>query len=98
MAHNTDPFYKLYPNLCAGLTTAGTAGACNAANGFPNGSNSAEYAAWSWGISRLIDGIQMVATQATNPLPLDTGHSAVTGCSYAGKMAMWAALLTSELP
>jgi hypothetical protein len=95
--HNADPFYKLYPNLCAGLTTAGTAGACNAANGFPNGSNSAEYAAWSWGISRLIDAIQIVATQATNPLPLDTGHSAVTGCSYAGKMAMWGGALDERI-
>jgi hypothetical protein len=95
--HNTDPFYKLYPNLCAGLTTAGTAGACNAANGFPNGSNSGEYAAWSWGISRLIDGIQIAAQQATNPLSLDTGHSAVTGCSYAGKMAMWSGALDERI-
>ncbi len=95
--HNTDPFYKLYPNLCAGLTTAGTAGACNAANGFPNGSNSAEYAAWSWGISRLIDGIEIAAQAATNPLPLDTGHSAVTGCSYAGKMAMWGGALDERI-
>ena len=96
--HNTDPFYKLYPNLCAGLTTgAAGSGACNAANGFPNGSNSAEYAAWSWGISRLIDGIQIVANQATNPLPLDTGHSAVTGCSYAGKMALWTGALDERV-
>jgi hypothetical protein len=95
--HNTDPFYKLYPNLCAGLTTVGTAGACNAANGFPNGSNSGEYAAWSWGISRLLDGLQKVATQPTNPLPLDTGHSAVTGCSYAGKMAMWGGALDERV-
>jgi len=95
--HNTDPFYVLYPNLCAGLTTDGTAGACNAANGFPNGSNSAEYAAWSWGISRLIDGIQIATHDDTNPLPLDTGHSAVTGCSYAGKMAMWGGALDERI-
>ena len=95
--HNTDPFYKLYPNLCAGLTTVGTTGACNAANGFPNGSNSGEYAAWSWGISRLIDGIQIAAQAATNPIPLDTGHSAVTGCSYAGKMAMWGGALDERI-
>jgi hypothetical protein len=56
VAHNTDGFFKLYPTLCAGLTTgaAGT-GACDAANGFPNGSNSTEYAAWSYGIRRVID-------------------------------------------
>jgi glucuronyl esterase-like protein len=89
VAHNKDGFFKLYPTLCAGITTgaAGT-GACNAANGFPNGSNSTEYAAWAYGISRVIDGIEMVAAQANTPLPLDTTHSAATGCSYAGKMAL----------
>jgi len=81
--HVTDPFYKLYPEYCAGT--------CNASNGYPNGSNSGEYAAWSWGVSRLIDGIQQAAAATTNPLPLDTTHSATTGCSYAGKMAMWSA-------
>jgi hypothetical protein len=87
--HTTDAFYKLYPNLCAGT--------CGAAQGFPNGQNSAQYAAWSWGISRLIDGIQIVATQPTNPLPLDTTHSSVTGCSYAGKMAMWGGALDERI-
>ena len=83
--HTTDGFYTLYPNLCAGT--------CTAAQGFPNGQNSGEYAAWSWGISRLIDGIEMVSAPTYSgtggPLPLDTTHSAVTGCSYAGKMAMF---------
>jgi hypothetical protein len=88
-AHNNDGFFKLYPTLCAGITTgAAGSGACNPANGFPNGSNSTEYAAWSYGISRVIDGIEMVAAQANTPLPLDTTHSATTGCSYAGKMAL----------
>jgi hypothetical protein len=89
VAHNNDGFFKLYPTLCAGITTgAAGSGACDAANGFPNGSNSTEYAAWSFGISRVIDGIEMVAAQANTPLPLDTRHSATTGCSYAGKMAL----------
>ena len=88
-SHVADPFYQLYPEYCAGY--------CNASNGYPNGSNHGQYASWSWGISRLIDGIQIVATQATNPLPLDTGHSAVTGCSYAGKMAMWGGALDERI-
>jgi hypothetical protein len=93
--HNSDGFYKLYPTLCAGLTTgAAGSGACNAANGFPNGSNSAEYAAWSWGISRLIDGIE-IASQVN--LPLDTTHTVITGCSYAGKMAMWGGALDERI-
>ncbi len=88
-AHNTDPFYTLYPEYCAGV--------CNSSNGYPNGSNHGQYAAWSWGISRLIDGIQIASQGTTNPLPLDTGHSAVTGCSYAGKMAMWGGALDERI-
>jgi hypothetical protein len=75
-AHTSDPFYVLYPELCAGVCT-GT-------------SNSGEYAAWSWGVSRLIDGMEIAARQAVNPLPIDMKHLAVTGCSYAGKMALFA--------
>lgn len=75
--HSNDPFYQLYPELCAG-TCNGTV------------SNSGQYAAWSWGVSRLIDGIEIAARQAANPLPLDVGHVGATGCSYAGKMALFA--------
>lgn len=79
--HNTDPFYVLYPEYCAGV--------CNASNGYPNGANHGQYGAWTWGVSRLIDAIQMASQSTTNPLPLDTAHSATSGCSYAGKMALW---------
>lgn len=75
--HSADPFYQLYPELCAGT--------CNG-----NTSNSGQYAAWAWGVSRLIDGIEIASHQATNPLPIDVKHIAVTGCSYAGKMALFA--------
>ena len=44
------------------------------------------YSAWSWGISRLIDGLELVSSD----LPVDLGHLAVTGCSFAGKMALFA--------
>lgn len=75
--HSTDPFYQLYPELCAGT--------CNG-----KVSNSGLYAAWSWGASRLIDGIEIASHQATNPLPIDVKHLATAGCSYAGKMALFA--------
>lgn len=52
--------------------------------------NAGQYAAWSWGVSRLIDGLQIAAKQAALPLPIDTRRLAVTGCSYAGKMALFA--------
>ena len=48
--------------------------------------NSGQYSAWAWGVSRLIDGLQLV--QAS--LPIDMSHIGVTGCSYAGKMALFA--------
>ena len=47
---------------------------------------SGQYSAWAWGVSRIIDGLELV--QST--LPIDLKHLAVTGCSYAGKMALFA--------
>lgn len=44
------------------------------------------YSAWSWGVSRLIDGLELVQ----DDLPIDLKHLAVTGCSFAGKMALFA--------
>lgn len=44
------------------------------------------YAGWAWGVSRLIDGLEKTADQNK----IDTKHLAVSGCSYAGKMALWA--------
>src|SRR5947209_10501759 len=41
-------------------------------------------------LSRIIDGLEIVAHQAVSPLPIDLNHLAVTGCSYAGKMALFA--------
>ena len=51
-----------------------------------NLSNSGQYAGWAWGVSRIIDGLELV--QAS--LPIDLKHIGVTGCSYAGKMALFA--------
>lgn len=44
------------------------------------------YSAWSWGVSRLIDGLELVADK----LPIDLKHIGITGCSFAGKMALYA--------
>lgn len=74
--HATDAFYQLYPELCAGT--------CNGT------SNSGIYAAWSWGVSRLIDGMEIASHQTVDPLPVDVRHLGVTGCSFAGKMALFA--------
>jgi hypothetical protein len=75
-SNTKDPFYLLYPNLCAG--------ACRGA------SNSGIYAAWTWGMDRLIDGIDIAVHQRVHPLPIEMKRLAVTGCSFAGKMALFA--------
>lgn len=46
---------------------------------------SGQYSAWAWGVSRIIDGLELVQ----DVLPIDLKHIAVTGCSYAGKMALF---------
>ena len=48
--------------------------------------NTGQYSAWAWGVSRILDGLELVQ----NVLPIDLKHIAVTGCSYAGKMALFA--------
>ena len=53
---------------------------------YPELSLNGDYSAWSWGISRLIDGIELVQTA----MKADMSRIAVTGCSYAGKMALFA--------
>ncbi|NLO71748.1 MAG: T9SS type A sorting domain-containing protein [Porphyromonadaceae bacterium] len=51
---------------------------------YPN-SNSAHYAAWSWGVSRILDGLEIV--QST--LNADLKRIGLTGCSRWGKLALF---------
>ncbi len=53
---------------------------------YPDLFYSGEYAPWAWGVSRIIDGLELVK----DVLPIDLKHLAVSGCSYAGKMALFA--------
>jgi hypothetical protein len=48
--------------------------------------NSGQYSAWAWGVSRIIDGLELVRST----VPVNLSRIAVTGCSYAGKMALFA--------
>ncbi len=50
-----------------------------------NPTNTGQYSAWAWGVSRIIDGLELVK----NVLRVDMKHIAVAGCSYAGKMALF---------
>ncbi len=54
---------------------------------------SGNYNGWSWGISRLIDGLEQVKDQ----LKIDMTKIAVHGCSYAGKMALFAGALDERV-
>ena len=58
-----------------------------------NVNNTGQYSAWAWGVSRLIDGLTLI----TNTLPVDLTHICVTGCSYAGKMALWSGALDERV-
>ena len=53
---------------------------------YGNKNQNGDYSAWSWGVSRLIDGLAQIADE----YHLDMSKIAVTGCSYAGKMALFA--------
>jgi hypothetical protein len=52
-----------------------------------------KYAAWSWGISRLIDGIVLAKSQ----LGVDVSKIGIQGCSYAGKMALFGGALDERV-
>ena len=53
---------------------------------YPQLKQNGAYSEWAWGMSRLIDGLQQLGPEVTK---IDTQHIGVTGCSYAGKMALY---------
>jgi len=50
------------------------------------------FTAWAWGISRIIDGLQQVPEAR-----IDTRRLAVTGCSFAGKIALYSGALDERI-
>ncbi|MEO9593154.1 hypothetical protein [Rhodopirellula bahusiensis] len=60
---------------------------------YPDETEMGAYSAWPWGISRIIDGLELVESD----LPIDREHLAVTGCSFAGKMALFAGALDERI-
>jgi hypothetical protein len=44
------------------------------------------YSEWAWGMSRLIDGLEQLGPEQTK---IDVKRIGVSGCSYAGKMALF---------
>jgi hypothetical protein len=60
---------------------------------YPQLLTSGNYTAWSWGISRLIDGLELVQEQ----MGADVARIAISGCSYAGKMALFGGALDERI-
>jgi hypothetical protein len=52
---------------------------------YPDQTNIGAYSAWPWGVSRLIDGLELVQ----DDLNINLERMGVTGCSFAGKMALF---------
>ena len=53
---------------------------------YPELKDNGAYSEWAWGFSRLIDGLEQLGPEQTK---IDTKHIGVSGCSYAGKMALF---------
>ena len=53
---------------------------------YPDLIDNGAYSEWAWGFQRLIDGLEILGPEVTK---IDTKHIGVTGCSYAGKMALF---------
>lgn len=53
---------------------------------YPELTANGAYSEWAWGLSRLLDGLQKLGPEVTH---IDMNRIGVTGCSYAGKMALY---------
>ncbi len=53
---------------------------------YPDLTANGAYSQWAWGLSRLIDGLQQLGPEVTK---IDVSRIGVSGCSYAGKMALY---------
>ena len=53
---------------------------------YPDLKDNGAYSEWAWGLSRLLDGLQQLGPEVTK---IDMARIGVTGCSYAGKMALF---------
>lgn len=52
---------------------------------YPELSEMGAYTAWPWGVSRVIDALEYLGEESK----IDLKHLAISGCSFAGKMALF---------
>ena len=60
---------------------------------YPELVDNGAYSEWTWGVSRLIDGLEIVGAASK----IDIKHIGITGCSYAGKMAHWSGAMDERI-
>ena len=60
---------------------------------YPELVDNGAYSEWAWGVSRLIDGLEIVGAASK----IDMKHIGITGCSYAGKMALWSGAMDERI-
>ena len=60
---------------------------------YPELKDNGAYSEWAWGVSRLIDGLEIVGAASK----IDLKHIGITGCSYAGKMALWSGAMDERI-
>ena len=60
---------------------------------YPELVDNGAYSEWAWGVSRLIDGLEIVGEASR----IDMKHIGITGCSYAGKMALWSGAMDERI-
>ena len=78
-AFESDGYYQVFPHLWE-----------------PEGDGNAivgNYGAWSWGVSRMIDGMEQVKDE----MGIDMSKISIHGCSWAGKGALWAGALDARI-
>lgn len=51
------------------------------------------YAAWPWGVSRVLDALGILGEESR----IDMERIAVSGCSFAGKMALWTGAMDERI-
>lgn len=61
---------------------------------YPDNIEIGSYSAWPWGVSRIIDGLEKLGTEVTK---IDMSRIAITGCSFAGKMALFSGAMDERI-
>jgi autotransporter-associated beta strand protein len=79
---DSDPYYVFY---------------ASPSNPTLNSFSTGQYSAWAWGFSRIIDGLYKLNGNLGGGARIDLAHIGCTGCSYAGKMALWCGALDERV-